>query len=177
MKKLFLAAAFVACSLGANAQMWMGGSLGLDFMKPDGADKTQTTFTIKPEVGYSLNEKWDLALGIGFTSLSNVNGVEDNGNCTEFGINPYARYTFASFGKVGFFADGGVDLGILTPKGGDSNTSFWIGIRPGVKYAASDKITFVAHLGQFGYKSVQDTYTDFGLNLTNSLSFGLYYSF
>ena len=177
MKKLLLAAAFVACSLGANAQVWVGGSFGLDFMKPDGADKTQTTFTIKPEVGYSLDEKWDLAVGVGFTSLSNVGGVKDAGNCTEFGINPYARYTFANLGKVGFFADGGLDFGVVSPKHGDSHSSFWIGVRPGVKFAASDKITFVAHLGQFGYKSVEDSYTDFGLSITNGLAFGLYYSF
>ncbi len=176
MKKLILAAAFVACALGANAQTWVGGSLGLDFYKLDGADDTQTTFSIKPEVGYTLNEKWDLAIGLGFSSVSNLNCVKD-ANATEFGVNPYARYTFANFDKVGFFVDGGVDLGIFKPKNGDSQTSFFVGLRPGVKYAASDKITFVAHLGSFGYKSVQDTYTDFGLNLTNNIAFGLYYSF
>lgn len=177
LKKLFLAAAFVACSLGANAQVWMGGSLGLDFFKFDGADKTQTTFSIKPEIGYTLDEKWDLAIGLGFSSISNYE-CEDGFNFTEFVVAPYARYTFAKTGKVGFFVDGGVDLGINKPKGGDSNTSLWVGLRPGVKFAASDKITLVAHLGSFGYKSMQDTYSDFGLNVdNNALSLGMYWSF
>lgn len=178
MKKLFLAVAFVACAMGANAQVWMGGALGVDFMKPDGADKNQTTFTIKPEIGYTLDENWDLAIGLGFTSFANKNGVEELGNYTEFTVNPYARYTFATSGKLGFFVDGGFAVGSLKPKGVDATSSFYIGLNPGVKFAASDKITFVAHVGSLGYKTVKDTYSEFGLGVdNNNLSFGMYWSF
>ena len=49
MKKLFLtlALAFVGI-LSANAQLWMGGSIGA------GITKDVTTFAIAPEVGYSF---------------------------------------------------------------------------------------------------------------------------
>lgn len=183
MKKLFLAAAFVACSLGANAQMWMGGSFGLDFKNNQGDaktalnDETQTTFKIQPEFGYTLDEKWDLAIGLGFSSLTNSGGVKD-ANLTTFTVNPYARYTFATSGKLGFFVDGGVEIGVASPKEGDSKTAFFVGLRPGVKFAASDKITLVAHVGSFGYMSVQDQYNEFGLDVDNNgLSFGMYWAF
>ncbi|MCQ2113441.1 MAG: PorT family protein [Bacteroidaceae bacterium] len=183
MKKLVLLVALVACTLGANAQIWVGGALGLGFSNTTGDaktelnDNTQTTFTIQPEVGYSLNEKWDVAIGLGFTSTTNGGCLKDN-NYTEFDIKPYARYTFLTTGKVGLFVDGGVDFGILSPKEGDSKTAFWAGFRPGIKFAASEKITLVAHVGGLGYESVQDDHNGFGLSLNgNSLSFGMYWTF
>lgn len=175
-KKLLLVVAFVACSLGANAQIWMGGSLGMGFRAFEDAD-TETTFSLKPEIGYTLNKKWDLAIGIGFANYSNELGHKD-ANHSELYVAPYARYTFARTGKLGFFVDGGFDVGIYKPKHGDSTSVFWIGLRPGLKFAASDKITFVAHLGSLGFRSVQDSYSEFGLNVDNTnLSFGMYWSF
>lgn len=183
MKKLVLLVALVACSLGANAQIWVGGELGLGFSNATGDaktvfnDNTETTFTIQPEVGYSLNEKWDVAVGLGFTSWTNLGGIKD-ASATEFDIKPYARYTFLNSGKIGLFVDGGVDFGIKSPKEGDSKTALWIGFRPGIKFAASNKITLVAHVGGLGYESVQDDHNKFGLSLNgNSLSFGMYWTF
>ncbi|MBQ0158679.1 MAG: outer membrane beta-barrel protein [Bacteroidales bacterium] len=182
LKKLFLAAAFVACSLGANAQIWMGGSLGLGLFKYNDADKTQTTFSIKPEIGYTLNEKWDLGIGLGFSSISNMD-CEKGESQTKIVVAPYARYTFAQTGKVGFFVDGGVDFGFINDKYDEgekeSTSDFWVGLRPGLKYAASDKVSIVAHLGSFGFRSQKDCYSNFGLGLdvdNTNLSFGIYWS-
>ncbi|MBQ0085428.1 MAG: outer membrane beta-barrel protein [Prevotella sp.] len=183
MKKLVLLVALVACSLGASAQIWVGGELGLGFKNPTGDaktelnDNTQTEFRIQPEIGYSLNEKWDIAIGLGFTSMTNEGNEKDN-NYTKFNVNPYARYTFFNTGKVGFFVDGGVDFGILSPKEGDSTNEFSVALRPGIKFAASEKITLVAHLGGLGYKTVQDRYNEFGFNVDGrALSFGMYWTF
>ena len=69
-------------------------------------------------------------------------------------------------------------MGFMKPKDVDSKTSVWVGLRPGIKFAASDKITLVAHLGSLGYKNVKDTYSQYGLNIDNNgLSLGLYWSF
>lgn len=183
MKKLFVIAAMAICSLGASAQVWLGGSLGLNFTQANGDakvsgvnDETQTEFTIMPEVGYTLDEKWDVAIGLGFASVSNVGGVKDAGNETQFAVNPYARYTFANVEKLGFFVDLGVQFESISPKKGDSTSAFWGGVKPGVKYAATDKITLVAHFGDLGYFTQKDKVNKFGLNLTNGLSFGMYWS-
>ena len=177
MKKIILSAIVAVCSLTANAQVWMGGSLGFDMTDYEGRDNNETVFSIAPEVGYSLNENWDVAVALSFASTTNALGVKD-ANVTEFAVNPYARYTFAKAGQFGFFLDGGISFGSYKPKDVDATTSFYIGIKPGVKFAATDKITFVAHLGSLGYKTVKDTYNTFGFGVdNNTLLFGMYWAF
>ena len=90
MKKILVAAVVAFSSLAANAQIWMGGSLGFDYTDNDNS-KAVTTFTISPEVGYTLDEKWDLGLAIN----ANFKSVEDGDNTNTFSVEPYARYTFA----------------------------------------------------------------------------------
>ena len=180
MKKIILTAVVALASLTANAQIWVGGGIGFthtdneDFL----GDPDFTTFYVAPEIGYTLNDKWDLAIALG-----DVYSKPDPGDATnDFFVNPYARYTFFKTGKVGFFVDGGFSL-----TAGDSPTQFSIGLRPGVKFAASDKVTFVASFGFLGYKSIEDNSTEFGFELNGNgpidplggggLKFGCYYSF
>lgn len=175
MKRVILSAIMALTFLGANAQVWMGGSMEFNSTKYENVDKAGLTFGIRPEFGYTLTDKWDVAIGLGVTTKSDYPDVSDY---TEFSLAPYARFTFAQMGKVGFFVDGGVDFGIEKKKHSDDESTFWIGLRPGVKYAASDKITFVAHLGSFGYKTIADREDWFGFNIDNSaLTFGMYWNF
>lgn len=62
MKKLFLTLAVAAASLTASAQVYVGGEVGLWRNK----DANHTNFTIKPDLGYKLSDKWDLGIGIGY---------------------------------------------------------------------------------------------------------------
>ena len=179
MKKILLAAVVAFSSLAANAQIWVGGSLGAEFSKKDvdGA-KTESTFTISPEVGYTLSDKWDIAVAINTT-------LEDNGyeNLTTFSVEPYARFTFAQMDNVSFFVDGGFAFGTkdvmndITGKK-DDQTSFKVGVRPGVKFAVNEKLGLVAKLGWLGYETVKDSHDAYGLNVSGAaLSFGAYYCF
>ena len=173
---MILAALVAVCAVSANAQTWAGGSLGFNVKDYEGMDKSQMTFEIAPEVGYSLNENWDVAVALGFTSISNENGYKDN-NVTKFEVSPYARYTFAKSGIASFFVDGYVGFGSYKPKGVDATTTFKIGVRPGVKVALSDDVCLVSTLGNLGYTSVKDTYNEFGFNVDNStIKFGLYFN-
>lgn len=176
MKKLILTAVVALAAMTANAQVWVGGGLGFSqrnyddsMFKPD-----ETTFYISPEVGYTLNDKWDLAIALG-----DVYKKTDPGDsCNDFFVNPYARYTFFKTGKVGFFVDGGFSI-----TAGDSPTEWSVGLAPGVKFAASDKVTFVAKFGFLGYTKAEDQYDEFGFEfngngpLGGGLMFGCYYSF
>ena len=184
MKKIILTALVAVASLSANAQVWLGGSLGFNYTKQSikgGSDASMTTFTISPEVGYSLSDKWDIALQIGdeYQSVKVGNGKAESMNA--FVVAPYARYTFYKTGKVGFFVDGGFSIktGDFSEEGIDfeDETMWGIGIRPGVKFAASDKVTFVASFGGLGYRSAGD-FSQLGFNVNgNALQFGCYYSF
>ena len=169
MKKIILTALVAIASITANAQVWVGGQLGFSVTNNDATDKNLTELTIAPEIGYSLSDKWDIAIALG----DKYSKPEDFDATNDFFVNPYARYTFFQTGKVGFFLDGGFSI-----QAGDSPTQWGVGLRPGVKFAASDKVTFVASFGGLGYKKVEDEYSKFGFNVNgNALLFGCYYSF
>lgn len=178
MKKFFMMAALAVASMTASAQIYVGGSLGYNSVKAtENAEKT-STFSIKPEVGYNLDENWAVGIQLGYTSA-------DNGTKTksEFEIAPYARYTFAKSGIASFFVDGGIQYVSL---GSDAKGStFGVGFRPGVKIAASEKVDLVAKLGYLGYKSANDdaqhagyAKEQIGFNIDNtSLEFGVFFNF
>lgn len=180
MKKIILTAIVAVASLGANAQIWVGGQLGFNYNTVKfGDDKLETTtFSLAPEVGYTLSDKLDIAIALREDYASQKDGESVNA----FSVNPYVRYTFYQTGKVGFFVDGGFSVGVQSFDGSDDNLTIWgIGIRPGVKYAASDKVTLVASFGGLGYQQAKCgdvSISDLGLNVDgNALQFGLYYSF
>lgn len=173
MKKILVAAVVAFSSLAANAQIWMGGSLGFDYTDNDNS-KAVTTFTISPEVGYTLDEKWDLGLAIN----ANFKSVEDGDNSEAFTVEPYARYTFAKAGIASFFVDGGFYVGTSNMETDDDVMTWGVGVRPGVKVALADNVSLVTKLGWLGYKDVEDTYSKLGFNVNNNaLSFGLYWNF
>lgn len=179
MKKAILAAIIAFTSMAASAQVWMGGSLGLNFTKPEGGE-VATSFSIAPEVGYTLSDKWDIAIALN-ESLT----ITDGASANSISVEPYARYTFAKTGIVSFFVDGGFGIGSAAVAVGDGDDeevgsafAFSIGFKPGVKFAVSEKITLVAKLGFLGYEQVKDSYSNFGLSVdNNALSLGMYWSF
>ena len=94
---------------------------------------------------------------------------------------PYARYTYAKLGPVSLFLDGKVSY--TTVK--DSYNELGVNIVPGVAFAASDKVSFVAKLGdglgwnQAKAKGSDEKNNKFGIDFDTltALQFGLYYNF
>ena len=142
MKKIILTALVAVASLAANAQIWVGGEVGFSAGKTtvDG-DKygSGAKFNLIPEIGYTINDKFDVALAIGI-SHANYNGdayAGTNGfeayplyedelgtgapfglkdadyNRNAFKINPYVRYKFAKAGDFTFFVDGGFSFTMI----------------------------------------------------------------
>ena len=82
MKKIILSALVAIVSLTANAQFWAGGQVGFNTSKTsiDGNELDKAnTFTLIPEIGYNLNDNWDIAVAIGYAhqsgkGMSSVNG-------------------------------------------------------------------------------------------------------
>ena len=194
-----LAAIAVAATM--NAQGYIGGTFGLGFENKltDQKDPTKTatgmSFQIKPEIGYNLDEKSSVGVVLGFGITNNTNemlgtaasifgrGVKTDKSAIQFEIAPYYRYKFVQFDKVDLFIDAQVGF-IYTKLDEWNNTTFNIGVRPGVAYNASDKISFVAKLGQgLFFQSSKDKDSDaqskFGLNANTlaPLEIGMYYNF
>ena len=177
MRKILLAVVLFT-SFAMNAQFWIGGSLGLEFVKPDyEGSKTITTFSFAPELGFAGNEKVDFVLALN-ESLINYDGTTAN----SISVEPYIRYTFAKAGIVSLFIDGGFGVGYTEFSDYDfleeSQIRFHIGFRPGIKLSLTEKFGLSAKLGFVGYEKIVSSYDAFGFNLNNnSLSFGAYYSF
>ena len=194
-----LAAIAVAATM--NAQVYLGGTFGLDFENKladkDGNDATGVSFEIKPEIGYNLSEKSSVGIVLGFGVTNNSNkmvgddsfgsllagGQKTEKSAIRFQIAPYYRYKFVQFDKVDLFFDAQVGF-IYTKYDEWNNSTFNIGVRPGVAFNASDKISFVAKLGDgLFFESSKDKDVDavshFGLNANTlaALEIGMYYNF
>ena len=162
MKKMFLLAAMAVASLTANAQVWLGGSLGVSYEKQENDNK---------------GEDWAIAIDVNFGFNSTSPKVGDATNTITLGANPYARYTFARAGVASFFLDLGGGIDVEKPKNVDATTFWYVGVRPGVAFAITDHVSFVGRSGFLGYRGRKD-YTYIGLNANNELlSVGLYYTF
>ena len=198
MKKMILAALVAVASLSANAQVWVGGEVGFSAGKTtnngtkfgSGAD-----FNLIPEIGYTLNDKFDIAVAIGIAH-NNGNGKAyagtegydvyvgalDDVNRNAFTLNPYVRYKFANAGDFTFFVDGGFSYTMIHYSGNDDNGNQWsLGFKPGIAYNISDKVSLVAHIGRLDYnffKQGDIKNNEFNMGVSgNNLTFGAYVSF
>lgn len=186
MKKILMtiAAAFVAVSM--NAQVYVGGSIGMASVGGENMDD-ETVVKFLPEIGYNLNDEWAVGTVVGYAK-SKIGGVTKLGSLGYTGANsescfvfaPYARYTFLKGKNVSVFIDGGFDF----TSGSDGDyTALSIGLKPGVAVSLAENISFVAHAGFIGYDSVNPDGDNnnkhaWGLDLgSNNLNFGLYFNF
>lgn len=197
MKKLMMAAALAVASLGASAQVYVGGGLSVHSydnkyttfnVDDEGVDvKEKSSVKFLPEVGYWLNDK--MAIGVQFGISTDSYDSEYIDGSSTFSIQPYFRYKFFQSGNFSFFGDGtiGYATSSLSYKGDgdDPKLNTWaIGVRPGISYAISDHFSLVSTIGWLGYTSSKYDYegakaaTDFGLDLSGeSITFSLYYNF
>jgi hypothetical protein len=177
MKKILMTLVAVAMATTMNAQWYIGGEVGFNTttntVKINGVstDETTNNFTIAPEVGYNLSDKWAVAMKIGFAHSGNNGevavllnnylgalGFKDGKVTTNaIVINPYVRYTFVKSGNFSAFVDGGIGY-ISTHVNGTSDflnniNQIKVGINPGVAYAISPKVSLVAHLGDLSYQN------------------------
>lgn len=147
MKKLLLTAVVLfAASTIANAQLFVGGSLGFGTNSTDKYEWTNGTETIKmdptkrlsfsisPKIGYNLNEKMAIGAKLHFSTYNynypddHDNDYDDNGNLitititnhkestTYFGAGLFFRYTALQIGQFSLFAEASADLNISSGK-------------------------------------------------------------
>lgn len=131
-KKIIALVALLACiTMGASAQVYVGGSLGFTSSKlsTGGHDQDGSSFKLLPEIGYQLDQDISIGVQIGYshgyaafgsltvtdfkaamnTGISTTMDIyEDDYKLNSFTFAPYVRYTFARFGKVNLFFEGSV---------------------------------------------------------------------
>ena len=182
MKKIVMMAVMAVAALTANAQTWVGGEVGFTSSHVNGVG-TSKEFSIKPEVGFGLNEKFDVAIALGYTYSSDKLKSQLGGgkfSTNTFEISPYVRYKFVKAGNFFAFVDGGLNYSTIHFQGVKNNVNqFGVSVVPGIAYSVSDKVTLVSHLGEglyYDHVWMKDVArgNEFGFKLLNQISFGAY---
>lgn len=194
MNRILATLVVVFVSLTMNAQCYLGGELGFSNVKNTLDKSTITSFSLKPEVGFKVNDKWSFGTAIGFEfarqKYNSYEGRDFEGqycvDANSFELSPYARYNALKTGIFTFFFD--ATASIITMKtetnweGEDSQSySGWaVGIAPGVSVAITEGLSLVAHVGAIGYFDTADinNLKGFAMNINSSnLTFGLLWHF
>ena len=107
MRKIFMTLVALVMTVAANAQVFVGGEVGFWRNYED----NHTSFTVAPQVGYNITNKW--AIGLEFDYDYNYyDGLKVNG----VGAAPFARYTAAKAGPVSFLLDAGFAINTYKAK-------------------------------------------------------------
>ena len=144
MKKLFLVLALAFAGIfTANAQVWVGGGLGASIQK------NHTSLSIAPEIGYAINDQWQVALGAGYgfnQTKVDVLGETITTNTNTLALQPYVRYVATTVGKFSLCFDLCGDFGLL-----DDARDYAVTIQPGIAWMATDHWTAAFRFGKVGY--------------------------
>ena len=168
MKRLFLMMVVALTTLCANAQVYVGGEVGIWYN--DTQDKT--FLSIAPSIGYELNETWALGSELKYAYKSDT--------FNKFEIAPYARCSFFHNDMVKLFVDLGFGVAVTNPEIGDNVTGWRIGAQPGIAIHLNKNFALLAKAGFVGYddKCMDETSKGFGAKLDGEhLSFGIEYTF
>ncbi|MFW0718829.1 outer membrane beta-barrel protein [Pedobacter sp. N23S346] len=185
MKKLLLSLVAVAGLVySANAQtekgkIMLGGSVGFNSTKVEGAAKSDVSFSIVPNVGYFVSDNFAIGTGVGYTSDKEVS--ENNIN-QAFKVAPFGRYyvnlsdQFKFFGQLSVpmefgnnkFVDNNGDTGAKISK----TTDIGVNLAPGFAFFPTKRIGIEVSVNGLGYNNRKVTNEITG-NETTINSFGL----
>lgn len=150
MKKILLSAAMMVAAVSfASAQWFVGGNVGFESSKVDGAfinsddasEVKTTSYTIIPKFGYIFNESWMVGLGVGYTNTENklkmLDGSDQKITENMFIANPYVRYTAWQVGRFSLAFQGDVNVGFGEVKDGEmkfKTMEYGVNIAPVVQF-------------------------------------------
>ncbi len=187
MKKLLLSLVTVsALAFGAQAQtekgkILLGGGVGFNSTKAEGASKSDINFNILPSVGYFVSDNIAIGTGVGYnydkqTSKSRLD--------QSFEVSPFGRYYVGLSDQFKFFGQLSVPMQFGNVKGVDavtgdvgdkvgSSTSIGVQLAPGFAFYPTKRVGIEVSVDGLGYNNytVKNTATgnkatvdSFGLN-------------
>jgi hypothetical protein len=165
MKKVLIAAAMLAmASVNVFAYSFFvggalsasGGTLGGSAQDPDTGILREgiSSFGISPYVGYLLNDKSDISIGITYSNstynevidANTQNALTYEQSETEIGVSVAYEYLIAAYGPLSVYISPAVSYSQISYKEGDSAGKIGLSITPNVQYALSDRIGLIAGL-------------------------------
>ncbi len=154
-KSLLIVLLVVFAGVSANAQLFIGGGIGINVNSTD--NTSEFGFNLFPEVGYSLNDRFDIGIDVGFginSQKQEVLTLITKTTTTNWSIAPYARYAVFQYKKFSILGKGSLMVfgnGTKTKTGDatpvrDSSTGFGIEILPMLTYDLTQKFTLYTEL-------------------------------
>ena len=132
-KKISLLALLLCIAVCAEAQIYIGGNIGLS---TSSRSDSQIGIVIAPEIGYRVNPRLTVGGALSYRSLQN-----------SFGITPYVRgYLFNFQNLVSIFLSAQAPVRFST-----NYQSYGAYIRPGLSLRIAPGAWMTVHIGAFGY--------------------------
>jgi hypothetical protein len=193
MKKVLLVVGLALATMGANAQLFVGGGLGFNTgsnKNGDGDKASQvTSFNFAPEVGFSITDKLDagIDLSIGTTKTTTWTTPGDNNTDVvvkglSWRIAPFAQYSFVEFGKfkllgkASLYINGNKETrptGLGTGTIDATSTSYGLTVAPYLHYVLNDSFNLFAGLNFLGLNVGGTTNKSDGNKTGSSFNAGL----
>ncbi|MGM9479030.1 outer membrane beta-barrel protein [Pedobacter sp. GSP4] len=187
MKKLLLSLVAVAGLVyGAQAQtekgkFILGGNVGFNSTKVEGAAKSDIDFSVVPSVGYFVSNNFAIGTGVGYTYSKTVSGATPN-QIGAFQVSPFGRYYVGLSEQFKFFGQLSVPMAFGTVKAVDANgdtgaklgttTSIGVNVAPGFAFFPTKRIGIEVSVNGLGYANNQIKAEATGAKTTSN-SFGL----
>lgn len=166
MKKLLLslvavsALAFSTQAQTEKGKIMLGGNIGLNAKKVDGADKADFRFNVVPSAGYFISDNFALGTGVGYTYNKEVS---DNNLNQAFVVAPFGRYyvnlsdQFKFFGQLSVPMAFGNDKAVADDgKVGDkiaTTTDIGVQLAPGFAFYPTKRIGIEVSVDGLGYNN------------------------
>ena len=174
MKRLVLPFFALLLTVTLNAQVYVGGTLGMSFSRDIA---TATTYiqsrdhvTIAPEIGYSFNKLFSLGASVGYNWTESVGSHHIT-------IAPYARITFVQWEHFGLFADALYEYSFNLQTSDVGLNTWKAGLAPGIKIPITEKCGFTTRIAFIGWQRyLKEIVFLPSLNIINSASVGFYWS-
>ncbi|WAC39727.1 outer membrane beta-barrel protein [Pedobacter sp. SL55] len=166
MKKILLSlVAVAALTFGANAQtekgkIILGGNVGFNSTKVDGAQKADVNFSVVPSVGYFVGNNFAIGTGVGYDYDKSVSTNRQN---EAFKVAPFGRYYVNLTDQFKFFGQLSVPLAFGSLKAVDANgdtgskfastTSIGVNVAPGFAFFPNKKVGIEFSVNGLGYEN------------------------
>lgn len=180
MKKILMLVVVLMAALSSYAQeMYLGG--GISLWRDCDADIN--TFSISPDFGYNLNERWAIGGELSYSHKGTTSYDDEHAKISShlnsFAIAPYARYSFYENKIVRLFIDMGLGFSTSKAEHGDAVNGFEIGLKPGLAVKLNHSFSFITKVGFAGYRDDYFKGSDgFGVTLEGeNISIGIDYEF
>ena len=182
MKKILMVMMFaVATATSAKAQLFIGGSLGFDYMaSSETAGSTTvngpalTYIDVSPMAGFYLSDKFAVgargSFGMGITNYRQDGDKSTKYSSSKWGVEPFARLSVVNVGEFSLFLEGGVPFSGVsteatqgsTTKKGYSVSEFGVRILPILSYELTDNLSLEMrpNLLRLGFSMATVTHPD-----------------